>query len=257
MQRGVFVHETSYKGNSPAKFVHRARLREILMSVRKHSPKDGGSIADFGCSNGYILREMKDKILTEKRWSFYGFDKNTQLLELAREKCEKNMEFCSFDLNSGENINQKFDIVCCFETIEHVGDWENALKSLVNCSKDNGLIVITVPNENGMQGLVKFISRYLVRKNPYGEFFDSSMSAFNYLTRLLRDESISDFRVPADGYGPHLGFEWKKLYRFIVKNYVDRGVLSLVHQQGLMMNFNYLFIFRRNHYSEKTRLLEV
>lgn len=47
-----------------------------------------------------------------------------------------------------KNIDEKFDIITLFHVLEHLNEPENHLKTLINMLKDNGKLVIEVPNSN-------------------------------------------------------------------------------------------------------------
>ena len=107
------------------------------------------------------------------------------------------------------HTTSRFDLVTCFETLEHVGHVHNAIETLLASCKAGGTLIISVPNEIGLPGLIKYASRKLFRKRPYKGFFRETSEA-RYVWSLLAGKSISEFRSPsAEGWGPHLGFDWR------------------------------------------------
>lgn len=245
MNQNLFIHEKTYKKKNLVSLIHKSRLQAIRKVFEKYIPvsDDQSEItwADFGCSNGFIPEE----IIRTNGFKFskvIGYDHVEGLLELARAKKIPNAEFKYFDLNKVSNVEDRFDLVTCFETLEHVGDLENAFMNLFNHLGKNGIIIITVPNETGFIGLIKFLGRLAVRRNPYRDFF-SDQSYFRYMKCLLRNDFIDSFRKPNQlGYGPHLGFDYRKLEDYIEEKFVRSKELELIEKSftGLKMNLTYV-----------------
>ena len=65
-------HEQSYRGFSPRALVHRARLGELVRVIRSLPLGDTGRLGDFGCSNGFILAELRARDVLPAAWEFWG-----------------------------------------------------------------------------------------------------------------------------------------------------------------------------------------
>ena len=213
----MFVHEESYEGIRFSSVVHRARLAKILSLMRTLPFPLNGTIADFGCSNGFLFEVFRASIPEIRTMRMFGYDHSNELLDAARRKNIENTTFEHIDLNStATKLGHRFDVVTCFETLEHVGSPVLTLNKLLESCKPNGTVVISVPREIGFAGLIKYLGRKLVRKNPYGDFFESR-AELKYFWRLVVGKSIAEFRTPyAASWGPHLGFDWT-----IIKKYLD------------------------------------
>ena len=239
----TLVHEDSYR-RACLGYVHRARLKAIQRSLRGHVGSSARSWADFGCSNGFVI----ESVLAAGGIEFnriVGFDDSVELLELARQKQIQNAEFQRINLNAVSPPHERFDLVTCFETLEHVADYRHAFENLFNHLADGGVLMIAVPNETGLSGLIKFGGRRLVQKNPYGDFFDGS-SAAAYTWRLLTNGFIDDFRKPTQqGYGPHLGFDHRRLSAYIDENYVTNSRLTRIEARMTWLGMNVVSVFRR------------
>lgn len=140
----------------------------------------------------------------------FGFDHSTELLSAARLRNLENAVFEYVDLNEPPRVTrQRFDVVTCFETLEHVGNLHNAIDTLLNSCKAGGTLIISVPNELGMPGLLKYLARKIFRRRPYDGFFHEQSEA-RYVLHLITGQSISLFRSrDTDHWGPHLGFDWR------------------------------------------------
>jgi 2-polyprenyl-3-methyl-5-hydroxy-6-metoxy-1,4-benzoquinol methylase len=82
-----------------------------------------------------------------KKSSFLCVDFSDGLLKKAKSRL-KNKKNCSFKKIKKEkfNLNKKFDIIFCYETIEHVYLYKEFIKSLKKHLKKNGYLILTCPN---------------------------------------------------------------------------------------------------------------
>ncbi|MEJ2721790.1 MAG: methyltransferase domain-containing protein [bacterium] len=245
----MWTHEESYRGRGITAFIHRERLKGLMRLFGDLDFEDGGSLADFGCSNGYIISVLRAKLIPDADYELHGFDHSQELLELADSRGIPGAEFHFVDLNDADGLDARwrgrFDIVTCFETIEHTGSFENAFENLYNACKRGGVILLSMPNEKGGPGLVKYIGRKVFQKRPYGDFFEGR-SEFDYVRSLVTNKRIDTFRAPARaGWGPHLGFDWRVVRDFIEKTYVETHRLGLMVEQRSFLNFNLFFGFRK------------
>lgn len=104
--------------------------------------KNLATVLDIACANGYgteILAKVCDKII--------GVDKNDKYLKIARKRKIKNANFVLFDINSNILENEKVDLIVSFETIEHIENTKNFMKSIQSNLKKGGYLLLSVPNE--------------------------------------------------------------------------------------------------------------
>ena len=242
----MWTHEESYRGYGLVSLIHKRRLSNLLKIFQKIEIVGGGVLADFGCSNGYILSVLQEVFFQNSTYKFYGFDHSNELLDLAKAKNLPNTSFHYINLNDiDDRWENSFNIVLCLETIEHTGNYENALKTLYSSCKIGGTIIISVPNEKGIPGIFKFFGRKIIRKNSYGIFFENQ-SEIVYLKHLLLNKRIDHFRDPdVDGWGPHLGFDWKVFKNTILENFLKTKKLELVFTDDNKLKFGYFYLLRK------------
>lgn len=239
----MVVHERSYRGIHPFSFFHRLRLRRIVKATRSLSLPPDSAIADFGCSNGFFFAELLQAMPEAGSFNLFGFDHSAELLAAARSRNIDNAVFDYVDLNEppGDRRSERqFDLVACFETLEHVGNVANAIESLLAACKPGGALLISAPNEVGLPGLLKYAARKVVRRRPYEGFFRGQQSEAWYVWALLTGRSITAFRDPAaDGYGPHLGFDWR-----VVLDHLHRSQSCRVTRVDSLI-FGYVIVARK------------
>ena len=236
----VFVHESSYKGIHPFSFFHRTRLRRVVETMRSLSLPARAAVADFGCSNAFFFSELLHALPEAGSMRLFGFDHSSELLAAARSRNLDNAVFDYVDLNEPPRTREHlFDVVTCFETLEHVGNVPNAIETLLAACKPGGALLISVPNELGLPGLLKYSARKVFRRRPYESFF-REQSESRYVWRLLTGQSISVFRDPdADGWGPHLGFDWR-----VVLDHLNQSPACRVLRVDSLV-FGYIIVARR------------
>jgi hypothetical protein len=240
------IHEQTYKGLGIAAVIHRRRLDRIFRVFNSLEINDNGQLGDFGCSNGFIIALLQEGIFKGKGWKFHGFDHAEHLLSLAKARNLRDAEFHFSDFNVvRDQWDRAFNIVLCFETLEHTGNYRNAVLNLYNSCQIGGKIIITIPNEKGLPGLLKYIGRKVLRKNAYGDFFKGK-SELRYIWHLLSDQSIEVFRSPEEaGWGPHLGFDWKLFEKFLSQVLIEKGKCRLLSRDNTPISFNRFYILEK------------
>ena len=244
VKSAALVHEATYRKTNVAGIIHRNRLRAIIRLFSRYVSPNTTSWADFGCSNGFVIQQ----IVNLQKYSFariVGFDAVPELVEGAREKDIPNAEFRVVNLNTVQPAAEKFALVTCMETLEHVGNMENAVANLVPHVEPGGLLVITVPNEVGLPGLFKFFARLALRRDAYGDFF-ARHSRTDYVKCLLTGASTRRFREPArHGWGPHLGFDYRVMEAAIDEFYIRTRILAPVAKDRASLGMNFIYLYRR------------
>lgn len=206
-------HSQTYKTRAMRHLPHRIRLKTILALLAARNNLDGKTFADFGCSNGYITN------IIAERFPFgaaHGFDYEEEHVTRAGENYP-HIAFATANLNSAEPSGV-FDVVTCFETLEHVGKLESALDQLIASTAAGGLLFISVPVEIGVRGLVKFVAKSVVYRSRYASHLKElspSPIGWDYFWSLMLYRDISHFRNDRDRWGTHYGFDYRAIDRIL------------------------------------------
>lgn len=131
-------HSLTYREKKLRNVFHIIRLRKILKIIRKHiSSTSLSSFLDIGCSNGYITQLLSS---TYDLRPSKGVDNDLENLNIARNRY-KDIVFETIDLNKQPEMTvERFDLITCFETLEHVGNLNNAIMTILNFApRDNFL----------------------------------------------------------------------------------------------------------------------
>jgi SAM-dependent methyltransferase len=239
-------HEKSYRGLSVRSLAHRARLRAIVRAIALAAPGPEGRLGDFGCSNGFILAELRAGIFRDPRWELWGFDHAPPYVEAARARGIPGARFEAFDLDApGATPPVSFDLALCLETLEHTANFRNGLAVLARSVRPGGHVLITVPNERGLPGLLKFFGRKALRGATYDAFFQGRPQG-PYLRALLTGGDLEPFRQPPrHGWGDHLGFDVRGFEAHLHAEYTAPGRLDLVMRRRTSAGLGRLYLLRR------------
>jgi 2-polyprenyl-3-methyl-5-hydroxy-6-metoxy-1,4-benzoquinol methylase len=242
-----WTHARSYAGLSPANFVHRARLARLRELLRRLNLPQRGLLVDLGCSDGFVIGQLQRDGDLPRSWSAAGYEVDRRLLRAARRRHLANVSFRRIDLNdTAAQVVQPGDLVICLETLEHVGNYRHALRVLHNSAKPGGWIVLSMPNEVGLVGLIKFLVRPLLRRHAYGDFFTGAKEVVRYTVTLATRGDLERFRTPPrTGWGPHLGFDHRQVVHHIRRTFVDTGLWQVEGQQRSAFGANLFLVVRR------------
>jgi 2-polyprenyl-3-methyl-5-hydroxy-6-metoxy-1,4-benzoquinol methylase len=122
-----------------------ARCKWAVDVAKKIKPK---TILDLGCLEGFTQFTIQDKL--DYKVTGVGIDLSHEAIELAK---ARNAKFgMDFEFYQGriedwmEQTDQKFDMITCFEVMEHVEDPEKVLKLMDKVLAQGGQILISTPD---------------------------------------------------------------------------------------------------------------
>jgi SAM-dependent methyltransferase len=102
---------------------------------------DGRRVLDAGCGVGYGAAR-----LAKEAASVVGVDVSEEAIAYAQTHyAASNVSFAAMDVSALALGDASFDVVCSFETIEHVDDAERALGELARVLNSDGTLVISTP----------------------------------------------------------------------------------------------------------------
>jgi 2-polyprenyl-3-methyl-5-hydroxy-6-metoxy-1,4-benzoquinol methylase len=139
--------------------------QKILQLINKNQ-----TILDIGCATGYLGAEIK-----KKGNRVYGVEISEKMAKEAKKILDEivigNIE--EIELPWPEKF---FDIIICADILEHLFDPEKVLISLKRYLKDNGLLIVSIPN----------VANWSIRK-------ELLFGRFNYQAKGLLDEGHVKF----------------------------------------------------------------
>lgn len=161
-------------------FVNRWEHQEVRKFILP-----GSSLLEVGCGDGYFLQSMAGTCPRIK-----GLELNSTAIRVAREK-GLDVEATTIQ-DFAANANEQFDVVCCYQVLEHIFDIRSFLSAMRTCLKPGGLMIVAVPNNN------PYIFRY------YREYF---LNLPPHHAGLWDRRSLENLAKPFDLQMPRILFE--------------------------------------------------
>jgi 2-polyprenyl-3-methyl-5-hydroxy-6-metoxy-1,4-benzoquinol methylase len=125
--------------NSPA------RWRGRKAAVLKY--KQGGSLLDLGCSSGGFLEAIKGS-----SWELYGSEMSAEGARRAEQATGARV-FVG-DIAKAPYPAQFFDVITCFDVLEHVYEPVEIMERVRNWLKPGGIFYVQVPNIDSAEARV-------------------------------------------------------------------------------------------------------
>ena len=193
-----YSKQTIHTPNPIARFAHSKRYLFSRRQVMKYL-RGGGTLLDFGCGNGDFLNQLStlrsDIIL-------YGYDPASKH---AGKHYTKITDLAGI-------ADHSVDIICCFETLEHLYDHERAdfYRIADRLLTNTGKLILSVPIIGGPSLLLKELNRMMLfqRKSDYSlrELFYASFMGVS----AKRPENLRP---------THKGFDFRKLENELRSNF--------------------------------------
>ncbi|MFY0255812.1 class I SAM-dependent methyltransferase [Chitinophaga sp. 30R24] len=137
------------------------RLNFITDSLKKYIPA-GGRVLDVGCGNGVISRH-----LGQFGYEVLGIDISEKTIAVANQRnTYTNVRFAAVSAEALTAQGETYDAVICSEVLEHLDRPELLLHTIHASLKDDGLLIVTVPNGNGPRELCVTKPMLKARNHP-------------------------------------------------------------------------------------------
>ena len=117
--------------------------RYLVELLEKEMDQIPDSVLDVGCGQGLNTVKFAEDWPNAK---IVGVDLSDIGIEYAKSHygtTNKNVSFICGDVSNMLADNEKFDLVCAFELLEHIGDWEKVATVMTKIS--NRYIMVSVP----------------------------------------------------------------------------------------------------------------
>ncbi len=191
-------------------------LNQAVLNLVSKDLKDGMAILDVGCGTGRLVKELKSrfKITTS------GIEIDQQSVEIARKHFDKIISMNLEDVIRGADKFEsdiKFDYIIFGDILEHTTQPEIIVKIFKNFLKENGTIIISLPNVVNWMIRIKFL---LGKFNPDGGILDKNHLRFFTLStakKFIEDCELNILVIRNNNMSRTfslLGRIWKPLFAF-------------------------------------------
>lgn len=126
------------------------RLERSTLDLLIKYCNEGGKVLDVGVGLGRLLDQVKNR-------ERFGADLTFEYLEIAK---SRGIEVCCASADDLPYKDAFFDAVVCTDVLEHVLDLNAAIRSMLRVLKNNGMLIVRVPDREDL-------SPYLAPAYPY------------------------------------------------------------------------------------------
>ncbi len=146
-------------------------------------------VLDVASGDGYGTN-----LLSQKAKSVFGLDIHKQsIIDSKKMYQASNLLFDNGCISKMPYPNNTFDVIVCFETIEHIDDFEKALLEIKRVLKEDGILIMSTPNK-----LVYSDERNIINKFHTHEFYVDEYktwldSHFKFNTYIFQNPIIGSF----------------------------------------------------------------
>ena len=150
------------------------------------------NVLDIACGTGYGIY-----LMSYLAKSVSGYDYSQEAIDEAKTfpyRCDACLEIRNLEEDKplSNHKHEKFDVITCFETIEHVDNPEVLLKNILEATKEKGIIYISTPND------IKKTDN-----NKWHKVHFDFYSLYNIVQKVIGDRKITMFG--ADQWGVRQG----------------------------------------------------
>lgn len=119
--------------------------------------KEKNKILEVGCGKGDFLKNVS---LRYNNIQCIGLELNKNTIS-----SNENFEILNLSVEDFSLTNETaFDIVCSFQVLEHISMVHSYLKASIRCLKENGLLIVSVPNN---QSYMKYDNFNILNMPPH------------------------------------------------------------------------------------------
>lgn len=146
-------------------------------------------ILDVGCGDGVYEKKISPHIL--ERNVFRGLDISNIQLEKCRAvlKDFKAMDFENDSIPYGDNM---FDYIICSEVLEHLFYPEKILNEIKRVLKQEGTLIITVPNLGSLQNRIALL---FFGTSPFFDYMQNKQHIRFYTKKTILSLLGNDFKI--------------------------------------------------------------
>jgi len=149
---------------------------------RISSEKRSGSILDLGCSSGGFLSTMP-----KDRWKLFGIEMEESTAERAR--TSTGAEVFVGDIVDAPFAAGSFDVITCFDVLEHIYDPQRFLRKVHEWLKPGGIYYAMLPNIDSWES--HLFGTYWFGLELPRHLFHFSPHSLRYVLKALNFEEVS------------------------------------------------------------------
>ena len=144
--------------------------------------KPSDFVLEIGCGRGTFAQKIDSKNYTGLEFTRKAKDLAKGGVNIIRESVQDHAVY----------LPQKYDVVCAFQVLEHIGDVHSFIKSSIACLKPGGILVFSVPSYDSFS---KYVSNFFLDMPPHHVTRWTDTSLKN-LTKYFPIENLEIWHEP-------------------------------------------------------------
>jgi O-antigen biosynthesis protein len=138
----------------------------------------GKKVLDLASGEGY-----GSFLLSQNAESVIGIDIDTDTVKHASKRYNKeNLTFLQGSIIKIPIAGEKlFDVIVCFEAIEHIKEHELLLQEIKRLIKDDGILIISTPNKKIYSDIPNYHNPFHLKEIYYQDFYDLLRNHFSFI----------------------------------------------------------------------------
>lgn len=136
----------------------------------------GKKVLDIACGEGYGTN-----LMAKKASHVTGVDIEATIISNAKKKYSKqNIEFITGSIENIPATDNQFDVVVCFETLEHTAEHSKMLAEIKRVLQTDGFLIISTPDKLNYTDNTGYKNPFHIKELYENEFKDLLNSYFTY-----------------------------------------------------------------------------
>jgi ubiquinone/menaquinone biosynthesis C-methylase UbiE len=206
----------------------------IKKSMKLCDKRPDAKYLDIGCSNGRVALEIAKAIGTT---DIHGID----VANLA-DANQRGVKAIYADLNTDDKLpyeDNSFDVITCFDTIEHVYNTDHVVREMKRILKPDGYAIVIVPRTDSLMNIILLTLGYQMMtadcslEKSYGHMSENRLSGhMAHFTKRAIKEMVTRYGFKIEKYTEAstmgaflgdqeaLGHKVNPIKKLIVKSYM-------------------------------------
>lgn len=164
---------------------------DVLDDLIKNLDFEDKKVLDAGVGKGRFAVNIAKNGASD----VIGLDINKKMLILSYNRIEQNgigkkIRLIQGDIERLPMSDQKFDIVCCMETLIHVPDLNRAIKEFSRVLKNEGKLVVNVQNKKSYLGYIEYYGIIKIMQGFFNFLKQRTMIGKKNHTHLVSKKSF-------------------------------------------------------------------
>jgi 2-polyprenyl-3-methyl-5-hydroxy-6-metoxy-1,4-benzoquinol methylase len=131
--------------SKPFTYSHGLREFDIVLDLMRRHVRPTGTVLDLGCGPGWT-----SEFLARAGYDVTGVDISERMIEIARDRCERNGVSATFVVGDMEDLmlgEQQFDSVLLYDSLHHCPNYIEVLHRAYEHLRPEGYLVLLEPSQ--------------------------------------------------------------------------------------------------------------